>query len=110
MLLWFNRDGGMTVYEQSEFFTFFVMLQFWNMFNAKAYMTGCSAFKKLFSNYTFLSVCALIVVGQFLIVTFGGTMFNVEPLTLNSWLVITAATSSVLWVGEIIRFFSKKRN
>ena len=110
MLLWFNRDGGMTVYEQSEFFTFFVMLQFWNMFNAKAYMTGCSAFKELFSNYTFLSVCALIVVGQFLIVTFGGTMFNVEPLTLNSWLVITAATSSVLWIGEIIRFFSKKRN
>ena len=109
LLFWFNRNGGMSLYEQSEFFTFFVMLQFWNMFNAKAYLTGRSAFKGLFTDYTFLAVCALIVVGQFFIVTFGGTMFNVEPLTLKSWLLITAATSSVLWIGETIRLFSKKK-
>ncbi|MBR5600925.1 MAG: calcium-translocating P-type ATPase, PMCA-type [Bacteroidaceae bacterium] len=109
MLVWLNVDGAMTPYEQSEFFTFFVMLQFWNMFNAKAYMTGCSAFKGLFSNYTFLAVCALIVVGQVLIVSFGGVMFNVVPLSLESWAVITASTSVVLWVGEIVRLFKRNK-
>lgn len=109
LLAWFNSDGSMSMYERSEFFTFFVMLQFWNMFNAKAYLTGCSAFKGLFSNYTFLSVCAIIVVGQFLIVTFGGTMFNVVPLSVGSWLEIIAVTSSVLWVGETIRLFARKK-
>lgn len=107
LLVWWNKDG-LTSYEQSEFFTFFVMLQFWNMFNAKAYMTGTSAFKGLFESYSFLLVCAVIFIGQVLIVTFGGTMFNVEPLTLNSWLVIIASTSVVLWVGEVIRLFSKR--
>ena len=109
MLVWLNADGVMTPYEQSVFFTFFVMLQFWNMFNAKAYMTGCSAFKGLFSNYTFLAVCALIVVGQLLIVSFGGVMFNVVPLSLESWAVITASTSVVLWVGEIVRLFKRNK-
>lgn len=108
LLMWLNTDGVLSRYEQSEFFTFFVMLQFWNMFNAKAYMTGCSAFKGLLSDYTFLAVCALIVVGQILIVSFGGTMFNVVPLSLESWLQITVATSVVLWVGEIVRLLSGK--
>ena len=109
MLVWLNADGVMSPYEQSVFFTFFVMLQFWNMFNAKAYMTGCSAFKGLLSNHTFLAVCALIVVGQVLIVSFGGVMFNVVPLSLESWAVITASTSVVLWVGEIVRLFKRKK-
>lgn len=109
LLMWLNTDGVLSRYEQSEFFTFFVMLQFWNMFNAKAYMTGCSAFKGLLSDYTFLAVCALIVVGQILIVSFGGTMFNVVPLSFESWLQITIATSVVLWVGEIVRLFPKKQ-
>ena len=109
MLVWLNADGVMSPYEQSVFFTFFVMLQFWNMFNAKAYMTGCSAFKGLLSNHTFLAVCALIVVGQVLIVSFGGVMFNVVPLSLESWAMITASTSVVLWVGEIVRLFKRKK-
>ncbi len=108
LLMWFESDGGMTRYEQSEFFTFFVMLQFWNMFNAKAYMTGQSAFKGLAEDKTFLTVCAIILVGQFLIVTFGGEMFNVTPLPLVSWLVIIGSTSLVLWLGEAVRLFSKK--
>lgn len=108
LLMWLNADGALTTYDLSEFFTFFVMLQFWNMFNAKAYLTGSSAFKGLFSNYMFLSVCALIVIGQVLIVTFGGVMFSVVPLSLESWLAITAVTSLVLWVGEVARLFSKK--
>lgn len=108
LLYFLNGDGGLTPLEQSKFFTFFVMLQFWNMFNAKAYMTGSSAFKGLFSNTTFLTVCAIIVIGQWLIVTFGGEMFNVVPLSFRSWLVIILSTSVVLWIGEIIRLFGKK--
>ena len=107
LLMWLNADGEMSAYEQSKFFTFFVMLQFWNMFNAKAYMTGRSAFSGLGSNQTFLAVCALIVIGQVLIVSFGGVMFNVVPLSIESWLHITAVTSIVLWIGEIARLFHK---
>ena len=84
------------------------MMQFWNMFNAKAYMTGSSAFKGLGSNSAFLVVCAVIVLGQWAIVTFGGTMFNVVPLSLESWVAIIASTSAVLWVGEAIRLSCKK--
>ena len=108
LYLWLGKGGELSAYQQSEFFTFFVMLQFWNMFNAKAYMTGESAFKGLLSNTTFLAVCALIIVGQVLIVTFGGVMFNVVPLPLTTWLYIIAVTSSVLWIGEILRLFARK--
>ncbi len=108
LLMWYGNNGGMTRYEQSEFFTFFVMLQFWNMFNAKAYMTGKSAFSGLKEDKTFLLVCGIILFGQFLIVTFGGEMFSVEPLSMVSWAVIIASTSLVLWVGEIIRLFNRK--
>ena len=109
LLLWMSPDGVLTPYRQSEFFTFFVMLQFWNMFNAKAYLSGSSAFKGLLENKSFQFVCLVIVMGQFLIVTFGGEMFNVVPLTAESWGVIIASTSLVLWVGEVIRLFSKRR-
>ena len=108
LLLWLGKDGGLSPYSQSEFFTFFVMLQFWNMFNAKAYMTGASAFKGLGNNPAFLLVCAIILVGQFLIVTFGGEMFNVVPLSAESWVTIIASTSIVLWTGELLRIFKKK--
>lgn len=108
LLVWFNNSNGLSEYEQSEFFTFFVMLQFWNMFNAKAYMTGESAFKGLFADVTFLLVCAIILVGQILIVTFGGEMFNVVPLTVKSWGIIIASTSLVLWIGEVIRLLGRK--
>ncbi|MBR2607459.1 MAG: calcium-translocating P-type ATPase, PMCA-type [Bacteroidaceae bacterium] len=103
----FNADGTLTPYEQSWFFTFFVMLQFWNMFNAKAFMTKKSAFKGLSQSSSFLFVAFIILIGQYLIVTFGGEMFNVTPLSLHSWIVIIAITSPVLFIGEIIRFFKK---
>ncbi len=107
LLMWLNSDG-LSLYEQSWFFTFFVMLQFWNMFNAKAYMTGESAFKGLFADFTFLFVCGIIIVGQFLIVTFGGEMFNVMPLSAKDWGIIIASTSIVLWIGEFIRLLKRK--
>lgn len=109
VLYLFNSDGAFDCYEQSWFFTFFVMLQFWNMFNAKAFMTGTTAFKGLGKSKSFLSVALLILVGQYLIVTFGGEMFNVTPLSFDSWFEIIVMTSPVLWIGELIRLFTRKK-
>ena len=103
LLIAYNSDGRLTLAEQAEFFTVFVMLQFWNMFNAKAYMTGESAFKGLLKDKMFLVVLLLILLGQVCIVTFGGTMFNVEPLPIGTWVAIFFATSPVLLVGEAVR-------
>lgn len=100
---------GLSVYELSLFFTIFVFLQFWNMFNARAFDTGRSAFH-LAGCSEFLMIAAIIFVGQIIIVEFGGAMLDVTPIKLNDWLIIIAATSAVLWVGELWRFFNKKRN
>jgi Ca2+-transporting ATPase len=101
----FNFSGGgeLTPYELSLFFTIFVMLQFWNMFNAKAFMTGKSAFKSLNKCSGFLLIAVAILAGQWVIVTLGGEMFNVMALKLSDWGIIIAATSIVLWAGEVLR-------
>ncbi|MBP5455699.1 MAG: cation-translocating P-type ATPase [Paludibacteraceae bacterium] len=102
-----EADDELTPYELSMFFTIFVMLQFWNMFNARAFMTGRSAFH--FKGCTgFLGIAFAIIVGQILIVTIGGQMFNVVPLEIEDWAYIIGGTSIVLWLGEIFRLFSKK--
>lgn len=93
----------MTTYNMSCFFTFFVMLQWWNLFNAKSFMTGKSAFKGIVKEKTFLLIVAIILLGQVLIVSFGGAMFNVTPLSLYHWLAIILLTSPVLLVGEIFK-------
>lgn len=100
--------GGLSAYELSLFFTIFVMLQFWNMFNAKAFNTGKSAFNGLSQCLGgFLAVALIIVLGQYLIVTFGGEMFNVVPLTIIDWLLIIGSTSLVLWIGEVLRMIRR---
>ena len=96
-------------YFLSWFFSFFVMLQFWNMFNAKAFMEGRSAFANLKECKSFLFVALLIIIGQYLIVTFGGEMFNVTPLTWKDWGIIIGSTSLVLWIGEIARLIDRLR-
>ena len=109
ILIYFNHtDGELTAYELSQFFSIFVLLQFWNMFNAKAFGTNKSAFAELKESKGFLSVALLILIGQYLIVTFGGQMFSVVPLSWADWGYIIAGTSIVLWIGEIIRLFGKK--
>lgn len=98
----------MTKYEQSLFFTIFVMLQFWNMFNARAFATGKSAFH--FKGCKgFVLIACFILVGQLIITTFGGAIFNVEPLKVTDWLIIIGGTSMVLWVGEAYRLLKRKR-
>jgi len=102
----FSAGDGLSAYELSLFFTIFVMLQFWNMFNAKAFMTGKSAFASLSKCGGFLAIALVILVGQWLIVTVGGEMFNVTALHLTDWAIIIGATSIVLWIGEIVRMSS----
>ena len=103
ILFAYKADGAITTLEMSKFFTIFVMLQFWNMFNAKAYMTGASAFKGLLRCPSFLVVAFVILLGQYLIVTYGGTMFGVTPLSLTTWGNIILSTSLVLVVPELWR-------
>jgi Ca2+-transporting ATPase len=95
-------------YNLSLFFTIFVFLQFWNLFNAKAFSTGTSAFKGLLSSPGFLAVASAIVAGQFLIVEFAGDLFRTVPLSWTDWAAVIGGTSVVLWIGEIFRYISKR--
>lgn len=98
---------SLSAYELSMFFTIFIMLQFWNMFNARAFETGRSAFH--FKGCQGFGLIALIIlIGQIAIVTVGGSMFNVTPIHALDWLIIIGGTSVVLWVGEAFRLFSKR--
>jgi Ca2+-transporting ATPase len=99
----FGAYDGLSAYELSLFFTLFVMLQFWNMFNAKAFMTDNSAFHRLKECRGFMVIAFVIFVGQLLIVELGGQMFNVTPLAASDWGFIILATSPVAIVGEIYR-------
>ena len=102
----FDGNGHLSTYELSLFFTTFVMLQFWNMFNAKAFATGTSACAAIGKCTGFIGVGLLIVVGQILIVTFGGEMFSVTPLSIDDWWQLILSTSVVFIAGEIFRFFN----
>lgn len=110
-LVWCEREmganAGMDVHELTLFFTTFVMLQWWNLLNAKALGSDHSAFHQLLSDRTLLLVMLLVLVGQWGIVTFGGEMFRVTPLSLKEWGVIILVTSPVLWIGEILRLLKK---
>jgi Ca2+-transporting ATPase len=99
-----GEKSHLTTYELSMFFSIFVFLQFWNMFNAKVFGTNDSAFKDLKESWKgFILIALVIVMGQVIIVQFGGKMFSVTPVALIDWLLIIASTSVVLWIGELIR-------
>ena len=102
-----NAESGMTVHRLTIFFTFFVMLQFWNLFNARVFGTNDSAFKGLTKSYGMELIVIAILGGQILIVQFGGAVLRTEPLDWQTWLVIIGASSLVLWVGELIRFVQR---
>lgn len=107
LLFIFTENGVVSPYDLSRFFTIFVMLQFWNMFNAKAFLTRKSAFSNIKNCIGFILVAIVILVGQVLIVEFGGKVFRTVPLSLKDWGIIIGATSFVLWIGEIVRFTKK---
>lgn len=108
-LLYILRDtsGGISDYNLSIFFSVFVMMQFWNMFNVKAFASGKSAFYQLGKSMGFLAVAAIIVIGQILIVQFGGEVFRTVPISFEDWLIIIGGTSFILIFGEIRRMFFK---
>ena len=102
-----GSSTGLSGYELSLFFTIFVFLQFWNMFNARAFGTGRSAFH--FKDCGgFILIAVMIFFGQILIVECGGEFFNVVPLALNDWIIIIISTSTVLWIGEMVRVLRRK--
>ncbi len=104
------REGGVTDHELSFFFTVFVMLQFWNLFNARCLGRTHSAFSGLWSNKGFLIIAVAVFLGQVLIIQFGGKAFRTVPLSPKDWLLIVGATSAVLWIGEAKRLLARGRH
>jgi Ca2+-transporting ATPase len=108
MTMLFIWENNPSPYQLSILFTTFVMLQFWNMFNVKAFASGKSAFAALKKSKAFLLIAFCILVGQIFIVQFGGNIFQTEPLHINDWLKITGGTALILFFGEIFRLFTRK--
>ena len=107
-LLWhFEQGAGMDDIKLTVFFTIFVMLQWWNLFNARMLGSCHSAFRRIWTCRGFLFVLLIVLVGQWMIVTFGGRLFRTVPLPFNIWAAIIGGTSLVLWVGEIYRKLKK---
>ena len=105
-LLYIQKDGVISAYELSLFFTTFVMLQFWNMFNAKCFGLKESVFEHLVENKGFIAIALVILIGQIFIVQFGGIIFRTVPLSWQDWLIIIGSTSIVLWLGELKNILS----
>ena len=103
LLYYFERVAGVSAEELTVFFTIFVMLQWWNLFNAKSLGSRRSAFHKFLSDRGLLFVLFIILAGQWLIVELGGKMFRTVPLDIETWLWIILGTSPVMIVGEIVR-------
>jgi P-type Ca2+ transporter type 2C len=109
-LRYIRKDGEISPYEISVFFALFVMLQFWNLFNARCLGSKKSAFTGLLKNQAFVAIASAILVGQILIIQFGGDFFRTVPLSLDSWVNIITLTSLVLWVGEIWRLMQRSKS
>ena len=103
ILYYFERIAGVSPEELTIFFTIFVMLQWWNLFNAKSLGSSRSTFHKFRSDKGLQFVLFVILAGQWLIVEFGGKMFRTVPLDIETWAMIVAGTSPVMLVGEAIR-------
>lgn len=108
MLLYFEQDGEVSNYELSIFFSTFVLLQFWNMFNARTLGGYSSAFYKIRENKSFILIAFIILALQIVIVEIGGEFFRTESIGLVNWLKIISCTSMVLWSGEIYRLVKRK--
>ncbi len=112
-LIWCERHGSgsvVDVHELTLFFTTFVMLQLWNLFNAKSLGSDHSAFRHFWRDRGLVMVLAMVTAGQWAIVTFGGKMFRTQPLSAAEWATIVLGTSSVLWAGELWRGWKRIKN
>ena len=110
MLFWWTiTEGGLTVRQLTLFFSTFVFLQFWNMFNAKGFETRHSVFTCLRGCREFFLILLAIGVGQVLIVEFGGEVFRTVPLTWGEWAEVIGFTSLLAIGGELIRAVRRKK-
>ena len=103
------KEPALYNYQLTMLFTGFVMLQFWNLFNARVYGTNHSFLKGLFANKSFLLIMGIILVGQILAVEFGGSVFRTVSLSMTDWLLIAAATCPVLIIGEVVRAIGRAK-
>ncbi len=106
--LYDDVEIGVQRHELTLFFTTFVMIQVWNLFNAKTLGSNHSAFRYLYRNQGLLIVLAMILIGQWLIVEYGGEMFRTDGMNWREWLYIIASTSVVMWIGELWRLAKRK--
>jgi len=110
MLFWWTiTEGGLSVRQLTLFFSTFVFLQFWNMFNAKGFETRHSVFTCLRGCREFFLILLAIGVGQVLIVEFGGEVFRTVPLTWGEWAEVIGFTSLLAIGGELIRAVRRKK-
>lgn len=105
-----NASSGLSAYELSVFFSVFVFLQFWNMFNARGFETRHSVFGFWKGCREFFLTLAAIAVGQVLIVEFGGEVFRTVPLSASEWGRIIGYTSLLALGGEAVRAWRRRRN
>ena len=110
LYLYMNAYGMLDLKGLTIFFTIFVMMQFWNLFNARVLGTTDSTFKGFSRSYTLWIVAAIILLGQFIIVQWGGSVFRTTPLDWQTWTGIIISTSLILWIGELYRFVRRTRN
>ena len=107
-------------YEMGVFFSIFVMMQFWNMFNAKYFHTGRSLISDIVAilsgnwgvvrgtySFNFIFIALVILLGQVLIVSCAGELFSVAPLSATDWGWIMVITSPVVIVPEIVRLVKR---
>ena len=113
---WFAGEGPVskrfelfTVRQATIFFTTYVFFQVWNMINCRSLTPDISGWTGIFGNPTFWLIAGLIVAGQVAIVNFGGPVFHTAPLSWTDWLCIVVGTSTVLAVGEALRFCERRR-
>ncbi len=106
---WTLRDGTLSIRQLTLFFSTFVFLQFWNMFNAKGFETRHSVFTCLKGCREFFLILAAIGIGQFLIVEFGGSVFRTVPLAWTEWIEVIGLTSLLAFGGEAVRALRRKK-
>jgi Ca2+-transporting ATPase len=100
-----NREAevAFTLLQVSLFFSVYVFFQVWNQINCRSLTPDTSGLSRIWLNPTFLAIASTVAVGQIIIVSFGGPVFNVQPLGPLYWLGIIAGTASVLVFAEVAR-------
>ena len=103
MFWWTATAGGMNEVQLTLFFSVFVFLQFWNMFNAKGFETKHSVFTCVRGCREFFLILLAIGIGQVLIVEVGGEVFRTVPLAWRQWAWVIGGTSLIAVGGELVR-------